>query len=555
MTTFSSKTWQADRELIACRLTQESFPGLLRKYIKVPPLTKAFLSAKPGGKPVRKSGEEISGVSEAVLIKTRTFNMEFDVNGLITSESYVGNCKLLLTLMAGETDFDLEQISENLLKGRDEVRIQDIRNLMTEAVEETLKTFISEREAEEVCLKPVVGDLKDSLETGLKKQLYLGGLTLSSVARMEFKCPEYTTLQNERSRIKEREEVLRSRAKLDQLELQERLARIEALKEVGVDPNVALEVELGKAHMDASRTKLLLVASGKSIVTYSPYSREPAGPEKVYLLPDTMGFARSVRVLQNGDRHVIAAGAQRGVYLVWLDTEESREFFVKTKGRPRGGFNSVAMAGDSVYASHSEMGLLQWNGKEEHGQPVFTNITRTNKYTRGVCVHMGNVYFASGSSVYAFEPGATETDTVYENSGSPVTALHVAGDSIFAGNQEGEVLHWALSYPQRPARVLLRRQGTIYSVGKMLTEQGRFILIGARDYSVTAFNPMTGTVRQYMSPDLLRWVDGAGDFVFGSSYSGHRVFAWDIGRASRHIYSIPVDEMAQDIYVWEEGGQ
>jgi hypothetical protein len=555
MTTFSSKTWQTDKELIACRLTQDSFPGLLRKYIKVPPLTRAFLAPQPGHKAIKKSGEEISGVREVVLVKTRTFNIEFAVKSLVTSEKYVGHCKLMLTLMAGETDFDLEQVSENLLKGRDEVRIEDIRSLLAEAIEETLKTFISKRSAEEVCLKPVITDLKESLESGLKKHLYMGGLTLSSVARMDFNCPEYTMLQNERSRIKEREEVLKSRAKLDQLELQERLARIEALKEVGVDPNVALEVELGKAHMDASRTKLLLLASGKSIVTFSPYSREPASPEEVYLLPDKMGFARSARVLRNKGKQVIAAGAQRGVYLVWLDTGESQKFFVKTKGRPRGGFNSVALAGSSVYASHSEMGLLQWNGEEEHGQPVFTDITRANKYTRGVCVHMGTVYFASGSCVYAFEPGTSKTKTVYRNGGAPVTALHVAGDSIFVGNQEGEVLHWALSYPDRPARVLLRRQGTIYSVGKMLTEQGRFILIGARDYSVTAFNPMTGTVRQYMSPDLLRWVDGAGDFVFASSYSGHRVFAWDISRASRHIYSIPVDEMAQDIYVWEEGGQ
>ena len=86
----------------------------------------------------------------------------------------------------------------------------------------------------------------------------------------------------------------------------------------------------------------------------------------------------------------------------------------------------------------------------------------------------------------------------------------------------------------------------------MNTDRGRFILIGARDYSVTAFDPLTGVVKQYMSPDLLRWVDGAGDYVFASSYSGHRIFFWDIDHTSRHLYSIPVDEMAQDIYVWEE---
>jgi hypothetical protein len=324
MTTFSIKTWQADRGLIACRLTRENFPGFLRKYIKVPPLTRAFLASMPGGKSVRKSGEEISGVREAVLVRTRAFEMELSVKGLVTCENYMGQGNLLITLMAGETDFDLEQISENLLKGRDEVRIADIRNLLTEAVEETLKSFISQRSAEEICLRPVIADLKEALDDGLKKQLYRGGLTLCAVARMAFNCPEYASLQSERSRIKEREEVLKSRSKLDQLELQERLARIEALKEVGVDPNVALEVEMGKAHMAASRTRLLLLASGKSVVTYSPYSGEPASPQEIHLLPDRMGFARSVRVLQGGEKHAIAAGAQRGVYIVWLEGGESR---------------------------------------------------------------------------------------------------------------------------------------------------------------------------------------------------------------------------------------
>ncbi len=552
MSTFNEKKWLDDGRLIARRLGSEDLPGLLKKYLKVPPLCKALVAMPKGKKVVKPEGSEVSGLAGATLVKTRKFDLDFTAHGLVTAEGYVSDCRLLLTFMAGETDFDIEQVAENLLKGKNRVRADDIHTFLGEGVEQVLRTFVSQRNADRICEMPVLADLRETLETGLKKQLYLGGLTFCALARLDFNCPEFEQLQQERSKIKGREEALRSRSKLDELEMQKRLEHIEALKAVGVDPNVAAEIELGKAHFTASRAKLLLVASGKGATTYVPYSKEPATPDELYLLPENMGFARSAIILERAGEPVVAVGAQRGVYLVSVQGSYSAEFYIETSGRPRGGFNSVALAGGTVYASHSELGLLSWESEEEPGRPVFPKISRAGKFTRGVCVHKQIVYFSSGTQVYAFEPGSSEIKAVYRDGHAPITALLVAGDSIFAGDQDGEVLHWPIEYPHQAAKVLLRRQGTIYSVGKMNTDKGRFILIGARDYSVTAFDPLSGVVRQYMSPDFLRWVDGAGDFVFASSYSGHRIFFWDIDHTARHLYSIPVDEMAQDIYVWEE---
>lgn len=550
MSTFNEKNWRSDERLVALRVGAQSLPGVLKKHLRVPHLSRALVTM-PNKKVILTGGKQVTGLAEAVLVKTRKFDLRFDNGGLVTSEGYLGECTLVLAFMAAETDFDLEQVAENLLKGRQEVSVEDVHTFLSEAVEEVLKTFVSGRAADEICQKPVVEDIQESLAQGLKKLLYLGGLTFCGVTRLDYHCPEYEQLQSERSKIKEREEVIRSRVKLDELELQGELARIQALKEVGVDPNVALEIELGKVKLKGSRSKLLLVACGKEVCAFDPCSSEPTRPQEVYLLPKEMGYARSVRIVRRGGEALIALGAQRGVYLVSVEGGYSGEFYLKARGRPRGGFNSAALAGDTIYASHSEFGLVRWDG-EGVGDSVLREVTDPNRYTRGVCVHEGTGYFSSGATVYAFDPVSCEVKASYAGRRAPITALFVAGDSIFAGNQEGEVLHWATGDPGRPARVLLRRQGTIYSVGKMRTERGRFLLIGARDYSVSAFDPVTGASRQYLSPDLLRWVDGAGDFVFASSYSGHRVFVWDVDRPSRHTYSIPIDERSEDIYVWEE---
>jgi hypothetical protein len=553
MSVFNEKKWQADKSVIARRLTPESLPGLLKKYLKVPRLCRAYVTMPRGGAVVKDEASETVGISSAVLIKTRKFNLDFDREGLVTDEGYVSGCTLTVTFMVGDTDFHIEQVAENLLEGRDEVSITDIHSFFCESVEELLENFVSKRGAEEICLKPVVEDLEKTLRATLKKYLYRSGLVLCGIGQLEFDCPEFESLQRKRSKIKEKEEVLRSRSKLDDLEMEKKIAHIQRLKEVGVDPNVAAEIELGRAHFNASRAKLLLVASGKGIGAYAPYSEEPAKPENVYLLPNELGFARSATVAMHDGEPVVAAGAQQGVYLASVKGDFSAAYYIETSGRPRGGFNSVAVAGTTVYASHSELGLLCWEDAKESGKPVFPEITRAGKYIRGVCVHKRVVYFSSGTDVYAFEPGLSEIKATYRNGRTPITALLVAGDSIFAGNQAGEVLHWVIDYPERAARVLLRRQGTIYSVGKMNTDKGRFLLVGARDYSVSAFDPLSGAVRQYISPDFLRWVDGAGDYVFASSYSGHRVFIWGVNQPAAHLYSIPLDEMAQDIYVWEEG--
>ncbi len=550
MKAFNEKDWVKDKNLIARRIDAGSLPGLLKKRLHVPALCKVLVTMPSGEKVIRKEGSEVTGLKEAVLVKTHKFDLPFSVTGLVTSEGFVGECELLLAFIAGEGDFDVEQVAENLLKGRQEATTRDVGQFLSEAVEETLKTFASEHTAGSVCEQPVISELSESLEKGLKKLLYLGGLSFCGVAEFDFVCPEFESLQSERSKIKGREEVLRSRAKLDEMQLQSRLVKIQALKEVGVDPNVALEIELGKAGFAPSRSKMLLVASGKGIYAYAPYSQEPAKPEEIYLLPEDMGFARTARVLKRDGELVIAVGTQRGVYVFSPGGDYSHEYYIKTTGRPRGGFNSAALAGDVLYATHSELGILRWEGDGE-GEAVLTKITSFNRHTRGVCAKGGTVYFSSGSFVHAFDPVSVEVLFTLGEEGSPITSLLVEGDSIFAGNQAGEVLHWAGSQPERPASVLLRRQSTIYSLSTMDTDKGTFLLVGSRDYSVTAFEPITGAARQYMSPALLRWVDGAGDFVFAASYSGHRVFAWDVREPSRHLYSIPVEEKAQDIRVWE----
>jgi hypothetical protein len=50
----------------------------------------------------------------------------------------------------------------------------------------------------------------------------------------------------------------------------------------------------------------------------------------------------------------------------------------------------------------------------------------------------------------------------------------------------------------------------------------------------------------------VRWVDGAGDFIFGISRSGYKAFAWDVRKQSEPVLTIRVSDKVQDVFVTKE---
>ena len=61
----------------------------------------------------------------------------------------------------------------------------------------------------------------------------------------------------------------------------------------------------------------------------------------------------------------------------------------------RGGFNSAAMAGERVLASHSELGLWDWEAADPTvAKPRFASMARGAKAVRGVLFFEGDLYCA-----------------------------------------------------------------------------------------------------------------------------------------------------------------
>ena len=105
MKSFNEKEWNNDKEIIACQVTPESFPGLLKKSLKVPRFTKAFIHLGKGRNKLYSEGTDITENKKAVLVKNSNFEIIFSKKGLTTKEKYLTSYIIHLTFMAGETDF------------------------------------------------------------------------------------------------------------------------------------------------------------------------------------------------------------------------------------------------------------------------------------------------------------------------------------------------------------------------------------------------------------------------------------------------------------------
>jgi len=164
---------------------------------------------------------------------------------------------------------------------------------------------------------------------------------------------------------------------------------------------------------------------------------------------------RSVRhVLPADPPGVLMVGAARGLYEYSIEAAEPRAVFRAGGSREvRGGFNAVALAGERVWGSHSELGLLCWHrDRPDAPQAVLEALTGRAQTVRGVTFQDGRVFCAIDAGVAAVPADAPDSDAVlYRGSRAILTALAVAGGDVFAGNAEGEILHWPVDAPDGPS--------------------------------------------------------------------------------------------------------
>lgn len=297
-------------------------------------------------------------------------------------------------------------------------------------------------------------------------------------------------------------------------------------------------------------TRRVVCVVGKRLLSFDPKTNlHPEVPKEVY---DTeggnLGYLRSVRNETIDGEDYLLAGAQRGVYRINGQIRHEHAFPTEPKGK--GGANAVCYFDGRVFATHSEVGLVEWRVEGGPGRRLCADTVGSANSVRGALVHDGTLYFSAGADIFALDiMTGSETPTRYKGSDDSITSFVVSDGELLGGNRSGKIYRWHLDDPNSPEAFGVIKQNPIFMLRHARIAGQSFTIIGSKDFTVTAAAPRKDVYREYQAREEVRWVDGAGDFVFGVSRSGYKVFCWDALRQSEPKLTIRVSDKVQDLTV------
>lgn len=342
------------------------------------------------------------------------------------------------------------------------------------------------------------------------------------------------------------------------LKVSEMEAKLEArLKEMQNKLASFGAAELGTDESDPITRRVHCVI-GKRVLAFDPATNlHPEVPKEVFETEDGgLGYLRSVRVQKVGSATVetVFAGAQRGVYRI--EADRKHEYVFPTEPEGKGGANAVAYFDGRIYATHSEMGLVEWpvDGGEKKGRFLCKEVTVGQSSTRGAIIGPdGRLYFSTGNDVFALDVATgAEKPVKYRGSEDSITSFCLAKKELIAGNKNGRIYKWDLDDPGSPDEFPVKKANPIYMIRPAKIAGQLFYVIGSKDYTVTAAAPDKDLYREYHAREEVRWVDAAADFVTGISRAGYKVFCWDVKKQSEPVLTIRVSDKVQDIFIVKE---
>lgn len=312
--------------------------------------------------------------------------------------------------------------------------------------------------------------------------------------------------------------------------------------------------ELQRGESDTTTRRVLCVV-GKRVLAFDPKTNlHPEVPKEVYDTEDgSLGYLRSVRVETLGGEEYVLCGAQRGIYRINGDVQT--EFLFPKDPEGKGGANAVAYFDGRIFATHSEIGLIAWPEKGGEGRLLCEAVLEGVGSVRGALVHRGMLYFSAGSEVFAIDLATgSETPTRFKGSDDSVTSFVVADGELVAGNRSGKLYRWQLDDPNSPESFGVIKHNPIFMLRHTQIAGQPYFAIGSKDFTVTVCEPKKDLFREYQAREEVRWVEAAGDFVFGVSRSGYKVFCWDVFRQTEPKLTIRVSDKVQDLFALQQEG-
>jgi len=563
---FDIQAFARDPERAAQMVAAGELFSLMAREVTLPGGCAALLWGGSSQPRVARPGGTIASdaVREALFVRTGAFELSYGFERLASRDGYEHSAEVNVTVRVLPELSELKLFYEAVVGSRDRVTISDLGRHCEETVRAATARYVKSEDAATLADPAAWIGYDDVLADGFKPLGFSSGLGLGADPRIVLSSSVYENAQaTDRARLvqREREEAERRRQAAAAEVRREHLAKLgDMLEQVRAmaDASGALDVQALVRTFDPAqrgrlyhglmaiaepqrKTQALLVVAGGELLWLDPAA--PHEPARRLKLPQDAGALRSVRLVEHGGRRRILVGARHGVHVLGPDGDLENTYVVNPTPEVRGGVNAAVIVGRHLYATHSEVGLIEWplDTPESHALRL-TDFTEGSGSVRDVQSDNGRrLWVAVDDLVVGWTPGSDGSETALQ-AGSEVTALAVAEGYVFAGLKGGSIVRWVIGGDREPETI--RTDGATVKSLSWLSGGGvpRLLVGDGRQY-LTLHVVGDNYHGEYRCLHRVRWGFAGEDLVVGVDETRAYLFTWPYAEPDLPGHSVSIRRM------------
>lgn len=537
-TAFNLDAFTRDESLIARLVPASDLFSILNRQVMVPPSCIALVWGEASHPNLVRGGQSIdsSGGREVLFVKSMPIALSFADVAVTSRDGFEFKATLHLRVQIVPERMELELFRKSLCGSRNCVDAAAVGSHLESLARQALAAFARQHDASSLATTETQRSFDAVLAEHFQPIGFSTGLILAGDLRVTFQSPAFADFQRDQHTATRRAERVTEESKLRTVAAEARKQHLDDLAAIldrvqqtakssggaGVidlirtfDVSRRGELYRGLMGLSANQrsTEAILVVAGQELLWFSPGGGDK--PMRRESLPSTLGPLRSIRIGQRGNQRVLLLGARNGVFVVAPEaSNEPTAYSFNVPGALRGGVNAACVVGDSLYASHSEAGLIRWRLAEPTAtQMIMTDSTRGAKAVRDVqASDDGRLWFTVDSRVLGWRPD-TEEALVKLHANAIIHTLLVDGRNAYAGLDSGAILHWDLCDTET-ANVIQSPGGDAVHSLVSLTGGGAPRLLSADKRTHLTLRVLGESYHaEYRSKKPLRWAAGADDVI------------------------------------------
>lgn len=482
----------AEPTIIALRCSLQQWPRGLLGPTPLPDAWMGVLETPEGARRLVAAGDGPRGTDQATitLVRNRRLTAPLRVAGAAAQDRHLFDlfCELLLTAPARE--HELAALAR-MLPASGELHMEDLaQRLLGAGGGAALRGFVAGRTAAELCDGDLRGELLTHLRSRLRDFLFEHGLELDALGGVECASESLNREQALHRRAAEQTASIEARQMVEQAALAATRRKLEDLGDIFTRLRSAAGAEDGQWHellrglSPAQRGRLLrdlwritpdrniaheiAAIGGTQLAWLTPQA--PQAPVRSATLPADLGPLRSVTSLAEGPE-VLYIGAARGLWAVDAASGQVLQRFEcpgsadSGHGRPTTGFNGVALFGEWLVASHSQLGVWAWEHRDAAvSRPLLDAAGQQLRLARAPLITGdGRLLVAVDQRVCAFDR-SLEPLRGPEPVTAAIHALATCDDEIYVATADGRVLRDRLDGSQGVWEQVHRESGPVESL-------------------------------------------------------------------------------------------